>query len=131
MIDGGSTDGTVEMLARNLCDERFRWLSEPDDGMYSAVNKGLRMASGSIVAYLNADDVFLPWSVAAAVDFLESRPDVDLVYGDAVNIDDRTGAEHLRNPATVSRHSDAGGVVDPTTCHLLASGCAQQDRIIR
>ena len=132
VIDGGSTDGTVEMLARNLCDERFRWLSEPDDGMYWAVNKGLRMASGSIVAYLNADDVFLPWSVAAAVDFLR----ISAGRGPCL----RRRREYRRSdgrgasPKSSHRFAPLGcwrRVVNPTTCHLLASGCAQQDRIIR
>lgn len=96
VIDGGSTDATVKMLEGYRGSGRLRWLSEPDDGMYSAINKGLRMASGSIVAYLNSDDVYFPWSVEVAVQSLESRSDIDLVYGDAVNIDDTTGAEHLR-----------------------------------
>ncbi len=82
VIDGGSTDGTVEYL-RHVAAGRpmTRWISEPDDGMYDAINKGLALARGDVVAYLNSDDLYLPWSVEVAVSALK-RTGADLVYGD-------------------------------------------------
>jgi glycosyltransferase involved in cell wall biosynthesis len=58
VVDGGSEDGTVDIIREyeGRFFARMRWLSEPDDGMYDAVNKGIRMATGDVVGILNADD---------------------------------------------------------------------------
>ncbi len=95
VVDGVSTDGTVDVLRRHEADG-LRWVSEPDSGMYEAVNKGLTMATGEILGYLNSDDALLPWAVEAVVAAFEARPDVDIVYGDGVRLDERTGAQRLR-----------------------------------
>jgi len=59
VIDGGSTDGTVEIVREYEPQfaGRLRWVSEKDRGMYDAINKGIRMATGDVVGILNADDV--------------------------------------------------------------------------
>ena len=93
VIDGGSTDGTQKMLAQLEREYALRWLSEPDDGMYSAINKGLGMARGDIVAYLNSDDLYFPWSVEVVVAAFEAHPEADFVYGDALSVDDETGRQ--------------------------------------
>ena len=59
--------------------------------MYEAVNKGLRMARGDILAYLNSDDRYFPWTVRVAVKALGERPNADFVFGDLLNVDDETG----------------------------------------
>jgi glycosyltransferase involved in cell wall biosynthesis len=85
VVDGGSTDGTLELLRRA---PGIRWTSEPDQGLYDAINKGLRMARGDIVGYQNADDRYLvPDAVSSAVAHLRAHPDVDVVYGDYHLID--------------------------------------------
>jgi len=56
-------------------------------GMYEAINKGLKMAGGEILAYLNADDLYFPWTVKMVVECLRDNPDVDLVYGDMLTFD--------------------------------------------
>jgi glycosyltransferase involved in cell wall biosynthesis len=86
VVDGGSTDGTVEILREY--GDRFRWTSEPDSGQTNAINKGLAAARGEIVAYLNSDDVLLPDAVASVVAYLRAHPECDLVYGDADIIDE-------------------------------------------
>ena len=64
VVDGGSKDGTVDVIkkysTRSTRSTRFefRWLSERDEGMYDAINKGIKMATGDIVGILNADDMF-------------------------------------------------------------------------
>ena len=70
IVDGGSTDGTLELLTRYEGSYPMRWVSEPDDGMYQAINKGLRSASGDILAYLNSDDLYFPWTVDTVVEAL-------------------------------------------------------------
>jgi glycosyltransferase involved in cell wall biosynthesis len=80
VVDGGSTDGTVERVAAYRSRHELRWVSQPDRGMYEAINRGLGLARGAVLAYLNSDDLYLPWSIEVAVDRL--RRGCDLVYGD-------------------------------------------------
>ena len=87
VVDGGSTDGTRALLERWEEQSGLRWVSEPDDGMYSAVNKGLALARGEILAYLNSDDRYFPWTIATAVEALESALDAWFVFGDALALD--------------------------------------------
>lgn len=81
VIDGGSTDGTVDIL--KSYGNRIRWVSEPDRGHPDAVNKGWRMSKGEILAWLNADDLYVvPDAISKAVAYLQENPEVDVVYGD-------------------------------------------------
>ncbi|MFA7139626.1 MAG: glycosyltransferase, partial [Proteiniphilum sp.] len=57
VIDGGSDDGTVELI-RSLSHARMKWVSEPDKGLYDAMNKGAALASGDYLCFLNAGDTF-------------------------------------------------------------------------
>jgi glycosyltransferase involved in cell wall biosynthesis len=88
VIDGGSTDGTVELL-RGLEDPSVRWTSEPDRGQTHAVNKGFAAAGGDYLGWINADDAYVPDAVDRAVARLEADPGVDAVYGflDIVDVD--------------------------------------------
>lgn len=85
VLDGGSTDGTLAILRGYGA--RVRWLSEPDGGQADALNTGFAMARGSIVAWLNADDRYLPGAVSRAVAALQAHPQAALVYGQAEFID--------------------------------------------
>ena len=67
IVDGGSTDGTLNVLRGAGQERQVRWLSEPDRGMYEAIRKGLALASGEVLAYLNSDDVYPPWAIEVAV----------------------------------------------------------------
>ena len=85
VIDGGSTDETVSILRDSS--DRLRWVSEPDRGQAHAINKGWRQARGSILAYLNSDDVYLPGAVAQAVAALDAHPQAAAVYGEGYHVD--------------------------------------------
>jgi glycosyltransferase involved in cell wall biosynthesis len=85
VVDGGSTDGTLDVLHRH---EHVRWLSEPDRGQADAINKGFAMATGEIFAWLNADDRYLPGAVAAAVAELRAT-DAGVVYAGWRQIDEQ------------------------------------------
>jgi glycosyltransferase involved in cell wall biosynthesis len=85
VVDGGSTDGTLPVLAR--FDGAVRWISEPDHGQAAAINKGFRLASGEILAWLNSDDLYEPQAVSVAVAYLQAHPDTAMVYGDATHVD--------------------------------------------
>lgn len=71
VVDGGSTDGTVELLAAR---PGIRWVSAPDDGLSDALNKGLAMATGELIGWLNADDWYLPGAFAAVLEVAEAHP---------------------------------------------------------
>lgn len=84
VIDGGSTDGTAELLSDWSTDKAFSFKSEPDSGVYAAFNKGLKLADGDLIGFLNAGDVYHDESVLSDIVAELSDPQVDLVFG---NID--------------------------------------------
>jgi len=86
VVDGGSADGSVEILRRNE-ESLSRWISEPDNGLYDAMNKGIAMAGGEIVGFLNADDVYAHNQVLSRVGEALSAPGLDGCYGDLVYVD--------------------------------------------
>jgi glycosyltransferase involved in cell wall biosynthesis len=85
VFDGGSKDESRSIL--ESYGDRFYWQSEPDGGQTSAINAGLRRAKGSILAYLNSDDILLPGAVSTVVNEFRSKPETDLLYGRAHYID--------------------------------------------
>jgi glycosyltransferase involved in cell wall biosynthesis len=86
VLDGGSTDESLEIL--KSYNRRFFWRSEPDGGHANAINSGLKLADGDILAYLNSDDLLLPGAISTIVDEWSRRPSVDLFYGRANHIDE-------------------------------------------
>jgi GT2 family glycosyltransferase len=84
VIDGGSTDGTLEILDRA---EGIRFVSEPDRGLSDAVNKGIRLASGDVIGWLNADDVYLPGTFERVGAAFEHSPDAIWATGRCIIID--------------------------------------------
>lgn len=87
VIDGGSTDGTQDIIAR-YAHRIADWVSEKDQGQADAINKGFRRASGEIVAWINSDDVYYHCDVISqAVAAFKDNPDIGMVYGDGVMID--------------------------------------------
>jgi glycosyltransferase involved in cell wall biosynthesis len=81
VVDGGSSDGTLELLGRWESPPDRTFLSEPDQGMYDALNKGMRMAEGDLLAYLNCDDLYFPHSLRALVE-VQTAGRWDVVFGD-------------------------------------------------
>ncbi|MFM8458510.1 MAG: glycosyltransferase, partial [Chthoniobacterales bacterium] len=63
---------------------RLEFMVGPDVGMYDAINKGLRRATGEVCSYLNSDEQFLPESLTAVGDFLKKHPATDVVFGDTI-----------------------------------------------
>lgn len=86
VIDAGSTDGSLEVLDRYR-DRLARCVSEPDAGQAAGINKGLRLATGEIVAWLNSDDIYLSGAIRQAVEALEAEPGLGMVYADGIMVD--------------------------------------------
>ena len=120
VVDGGSTDGTVDIIkeysTRSTCSTRlaFKWMSERDRGMYDAINKGIKMATGDIVGILNADDVLATDDtlahIASAFGQKESPVPsspfpvpqrIDALYADIRFVKEGESVEALRGAPTV------------------------------
>ena len=80
IVDGGSTDGSAEIIKQNA-QSLHSWISEPDNGQYDAINKGFSKSSGEIMAWLNSDDLYLPWTLAAVGKFFQEYPEVSWISG--------------------------------------------------
>jgi glycosyltransferase involved in cell wall biosynthesis len=99
VVDGGSTDGTVELLQTS---DGIRWISESDRGLSHALNKGIAMASGEVVGELNADDVYEPGALAAVGAALRENPPALWLTGYCRIIDG--GGEEIRKSVTAYKN---------------------------
>lgn len=90
IVDGGSKDNTLDIIRQyeSRFGGRMRWISEPDKGIYDAMNKGIRMATGDVVGLLNSDDFYTSNDVLENVAKTMSDPNVDAVYGDIHYVND-------------------------------------------
>ena len=123
IVDGKSTDGTVEIIksfedgmkAKSI---EFRWISEPDSGLYDAMNKGLRMATGDFVWFVNAGDRIFDGTIAQKVaDAFAANEQADVVYGQTQIIDQNgapCGERHKIAPKNLQFKSLLNGLV---VCH--------------
>ena len=136
--DGGSSDETVTVL-RRFEPVLSLWRSEPDRGQADAINRAFRETAGDIMAWLNSDDLLLPGSLAYVARYFATHPDVDVVYGNRLMIDEH---DRLIGTWVLPTHDDrvltfvdyvpqetlfwrrpiweaAGGHVDPTFSYAL------------
>lgn len=112
--DAGSDDGTLDWL---LNDQRVRAFVERDAGMYDAINRGLRRSTGDILAYLNCDEQYLPGALSAVMEFFRSHPQVDMLFGDIVFVNDQGAyAGHRKVQTPLLYHT--------WTSHLSTLSCA-------
>ena len=86
VMDGGSKDGTVGILKRF---PHLKWVSEPDKGQADAINKAIARAKGSIIGWLNADDLYAPDAVSKSVAYLLAHPEVVMTYSNCDIIDEQ------------------------------------------
>jgi glycosyltransferase involved in cell wall biosynthesis len=115
-MDGGSTDGTLAILEKYR--HRLNYVSEADRGAADAINRGFRRSSGSVLAWLNADDIYMPGAVTAAVRAFSSAPEAAVIYGEGVWIDE-LGATLARYP-TVAPYRAGMFEVDCCICQPAA-----------
>lgn len=94
IIDGGSSDNSVDIL-KKYSDRIAYWCSEADGGPASGLNKGFKLATGDIFAFLNADDLFLPHTLQRFAHLFQNKPGADVIFGDGYLTD---SAGELRKP---------------------------------
>ena len=100
VIDGSSTDGTCEII-ENFKDNISVFISEPDSGIYDALNKGIKYASGDVIGFLHADDVFENNNILSKLAKAFLNPELDAVYGDIVYVS-------KNNPSNIIRYWNSG-----------------------
>jgi len=122
VIDGGSTDDTVKIL--KSYGDKIKWVSEKDGGQTEAINKGMKMATGEVVAYLNSDDAYLPNTFMTVAETFAASPESQWLTGDYFIIDEKgkkiqsyvaTYKKFLRKYPTTSVLNIANFVIQPST----------------
>lgn len=86
VIDGASSDTTVDIIKSyepKFKDKgiNFKWISEKDNGIYDAMNKGIRLAQGDLIGIINSDDHYMPWTINTVTEVADENPDVDVYHG--------------------------------------------------
>lgn len=128
IIDGSSTDDTLSIVKDfesrvsqgeyGIASEQYRWISEPDHGLYDAMNKAIDLAKGDFVWFINAGDkIYSSRTLQQVVDAIEQNPDADVVYGQTIIIgqeDEVLGERHRIAPTNLTKKSLLDGLV---VCH--------------
>lgn len=115
--DAGSDDGTLDWLSR---DPRVKAFVEKDSGLYDAINRGLRRATGDVLACLNCDEQYLPGALAAAAGFFQTHPAVEVVLGDTVFVD--AGGRYLCHRRAIlpgRYHTWVSGTMAAASCSVF------------
>lgn len=117
LVDGNSNDGTVALIHRYE-NERLNWMSEPDKGLYDAMNKGAKMATGDYLCFLNAGDSFYNENTVQKMFTTMDEDDFpDILYGETAIVDDNGRFLHMRRlraPKNLTWKSFKHGMV---VCH--------------
>jgi len=99
IIDGASTDGTLDII-KKFNDQIDYWISEPDNGIFDAMNKGLKCASGNFIGFINADDTYKHNILDTVIDNILAHPKVHFFYGDVDVVNNQQEYLHLFSGAS-------------------------------
>jgi len=116
VVDGGSTDDTLEII-QSFGDAVAYWQSEPDEGIYDAMNKGINLATGNWIGFKNADDWYCEGAFEQLVRSINSNPDVDFWYGNSFSV---VQEEPLEVSPFFTDHKTLGGNpgIDHRSCFI-------------
>jgi glycosyltransferase involved in cell wall biosynthesis len=102
IVDDGSTDNTREILSPFLADRRLRYFYQENQGQSVARNLAIEHARGEFVCFLDSDNIWLPIHLASQLAAFQETPEVDIVYGDGITIDEQGNELRRKN---IKRHS--------------------------
>jgi glycosyltransferase involved in cell wall biosynthesis len=97
IVDGGSTDSTMEIVA-GFGDRISQSVSEPDQGISDAFNKGIGLARGGIIGFINSDDQLLPGALATVAGYFAAHPEVEVIHADLLLYNGECFLKRLRPP---------------------------------
>ena len=110
IIDGGSTDGTIEII-NNYSSKIKKLVSEPDNGIFDAMNKGLSLASGDYINFMNAGDIFASNDIIVNI-YKSDLTNIDFIYGDTIKITKNGKRIYKSNPFWLRK-----GIHEMGICH--------------
>lgn len=102
VVDDGSTDATKELLAPYLKDSRVKYFYQENQGQSVARNRGLAESRGEFFCFIDSDNVWLPDKLERQLEFMDSHPNIDIVYGDIISIDENSRETGRQNMARFS-----------------------------
>lgn len=121
IVDGGSTDGTLEII-RQYEDRIDYWVSEPDKGLYDAMNKGVALANGEVIGILNSDDLYFADTVTQVVETYRQQQKPCVIYGSMRKfVDEENTISTNRGDLSDRAFNTASIVINHPTCFV--SGC--------
>lgn len=119
IVDGGSSDRTVDIIKKYDGKYNMRWISEKDNGMYEAIDKGFSMATGDIYAWLNSDDMYMPWA-CEIVSVVMAKTDIQWCTGIPCHYNARGVAHNIpRITPVFPRHFIKKGFMDGRVATFL------------
>ena len=95
IVDGMSNDGTPNIV--RLYDDKIKYIREPDEGIYDAMNKGIKSAEGDIIGIINSDDFYVPGILHEVMDYFVQNPNVDIIHGNTFDVD-KNGCMKISKP---------------------------------
>ena len=106
IVDGESTDNTLEILRKYENEYNLRWVSEPDEGQSDAVNKGFEMSKGEIIGWVNSDDTYLSiHTISDVVKYFKRHNKAKIIYGDMISIDHKNTIMLIHPALPIFRYS--------------------------
>jgi glycosyltransferase involved in cell wall biosynthesis len=103
IVDGLSTDHTIDLIHK-YDNDKLLWISEPDNGLYDAMNKGIKMATGDYLCFLNAGDTFFANNTVELI--MQSDSSADIIYGETAIVDNEGNFLHMRRLKAPDKHQE-------------------------
>lgn len=105
IIDGASTDGTVEIIKRYVSENpHITYVSETDSGQSNAMNKGIQLARGEYISFLNADDLYAPFTLNRIIQIFTNNKKLNFVSGNCKLINDKGELIYINRPARIKSY---------------------------
>lgn len=118
IIDGKSKDQTINIIEKYIpaFNGKLRYISEPDEGIYDAMNKGIKIAQGEIIGLINSDDYYTQYALQEVQSILKKNPNVDCIYSDVYVINENSQIEYTKKASL--RDLNKGMSLNHPTCFI-------------